>query len=215
MRQKSVQSNASVEKTVRDIRRKTRRRHSTEEKIHIVLEGLRGEEIIRLVERSHIGVRPTLAELGIPKTTFYRRYDRYLVFGRVWFYLSTILDDYSRYIIAWKLCTTMKTKDVTDTLKLALQASGFDRAKVMHKPRLLSDNGSSYISGDLAEWLEEYKWIKYRALHTVHRPKARSSVAIKRLKTESYWRTIICRVIWKNRSASSSITTTTVATTRA
>ena len=80
---------------------------------------------------------PTLAKLGIPKTTFYRRYDRYLAFGRVWFYLSTILDDYSRYIIAWKLCTTMKTKDVTDTLKLALQASGFDRAKVMHKPRLL------------------------------------------------------------------------------
>ena len=114
-------------------------------------------EIIRLVERSHIGVRPTLAKLGIPKTTFYRRYDRYLAFGRGWFYLSTILDDYSRYIIAWKLCTTMKTKDVTDTLKLALQASGFDRAKVMHKPRLLSDNGSSYISGDLAEWLEEYK----------------------------------------------------------
>ena len=114
-------------------------------------------EIIRLVERSHIGIRPTLAKLGIPKTTFYRRHNRYLTFGRVWFYLSTILDDYSRYIIAWKLCTTTKTKDVTDTLKLALQASGFDRAKVMHKPRLLSDNGSSYISGDLAEWLAEYK----------------------------------------------------------
>ena len=46
MRQKSTQSNASVEKTVRDIRRKTRRRHSTEEKIRIVLEGLRGEESI-------------------------------------------------------------------------------------------------------------------------------------------------------------------------
>ena len=170
-------------------------------------------EIIRLVERSHIGVRPTLAKLGIPKTTFYRRYDRYLAFGRGWFYLSTIHDDYSRYIIAWKLCTTTKTKDVTDTLKLALQASGFDRAKVMHKPRLLSDNGSSYISGDLAECLEEYKWIKYRALHTVQRPRARSSVGIKRLKTESYWRTIMCRVIWKNKSACPSITTTTVATT--
>ena len=132
MRQKSAQSNASVERAVRDIRRKTRRRHSTEERIRIVLEGLRGEEIIRLVEQSHVGVRPTPAELGIPKTTFYRWYDRYLAFGRGWFYLSTILDDYSRYIIAWKLCTTMKTKDVTDTLKLALQASGFDRAKVMH-----------------------------------------------------------------------------------
>ena len=46
MRQKSAQSNASVEKAVRDIRRKTRRRHSTEERIRIVLEGFRGEESI-------------------------------------------------------------------------------------------------------------------------------------------------------------------------
>ena len=46
MRRKSTHSNESIEKTVRDIRRKTRRRHSTEEKIRIVLEGLRGEESI-------------------------------------------------------------------------------------------------------------------------------------------------------------------------
>ena len=77
------------------------------------------------------------------------------VIGWGWFYLSTILDDYSRYIIAWKLCTTMKTEDVTDTLKLALQASGCDRARVNQKPRLLSDNGSSYISGELADWLDQ------------------------------------------------------------
>ena len=76
------------------------------------------------------------------------------VTGWGWFYLSTILDDFSRYIIAWKLCTTMKAEDVTDTLKLALQASGLDQAALMHRPRLLSDNGSSYVSGDLAKWLE-------------------------------------------------------------
>jgi putative transposase len=46
-----------------------------------------------------------------------------------------------RYIIAWKLCTTMKAEDVTDTLELALQASGCDNARVMHKPRVCSDNG--------------------------------------------------------------------------
>jgi len=77
------------------------------------------------------------------------------VIGWGWFYLSTILDDFSRYIIAWKLCTTMKAGDVTDTLELALKASGCDQATVVHKPRLLSDNGSSYISGDLAEWLDD------------------------------------------------------------
>ncbi len=77
------------------------------------------------------------------------------IIGWGWMYLSTILDDFSRYVIAWKLCTTMKTSDVTDTLELALQASGCDQADVAHKPRLLSDNGSSYISSDLADWLTD------------------------------------------------------------
>ena len=214
-------------------------------------------EIIRLVEQSHLPIKQTLDKLGIPRTTFYRWYDRYHALGesgledrsskpgRVWnripdkvrdqiinlaleepelsprelavrftdtqryfvseasvyrllkahdlitspafivikaanefkdkttapnqlwqtdftyfkiipwgwYYLSTILDDYSRYIIAWKLCTTMKANDVTDTLELALQASGCDQAKVAHKPRLLSDNGPCYISGELAKFL--------------------------------------------------------------
>ncbi len=76
------------------------------------------------------------------------------VTGWGWFYLSTVLDDFSRYIIAWKLCATMKAGDVTATLDLALEASGLDQATVLHRPRLLSDNGSSYIAADLAEWLD-------------------------------------------------------------
>ena len=215
-------------------------------------------EIIGLVEQSHLPAKRTLDRLGIPRTTFYRWYDRYLsggvpaledkspkpgrvwnripddirerivdmaleepdlsprelavrftdtqsyfvseasvyrllkahdlitspafvvikaanefkdkttapnqmwqtdftylkVIGWGWFYLSTILDDFSRYIIAWKLCTTMKAGDVTDTLEMALAASGLDQANVIHRPRLLSDNGASYISGELAEWMQ-------------------------------------------------------------
>jgi len=77
------------------------------------------------------------------------------IIGWGWMYLSTILDDFSRYVIAWKLCTGMTSRDVTETLELALQASGCDQADVDHKPRLLSDNGSSYISSDLADWLSD------------------------------------------------------------
>ncbi len=76
------------------------------------------------------------------------------IIGWGWVYLSTVLDDFSRYIIAWKLCTTMRAEDVTDTLDMALSASGCDQAHVHHRPRLLSDNGPSYIADELAEWIE-------------------------------------------------------------
>jgi len=72
-----------------------------------------------------------------------------------WLYLSTVLDDFSRYIIAWKLCTTMTATDVTATLEIALEAAGLDTVKVRHRPRLLSDNGPSYVSGELADWLQD------------------------------------------------------------
>lgn len=216
-------------------------------------------EIIRLVEQSHLPATRTLEMLGIPRTTFYRWYDRYQAFGETglkdrrphpgrvwnripddvrqavvdlaleepdlsprelavrftdtkkyfvseasvyrilkaqdlitspayivvkaadefrdktkrpnelwqtdftylkvagwgWYYLSTILDDFSRYVIAWKLCTTMRADDVKDTIELALKASACDQPRIVHRPRLLSDNGSSYIAGDLATWLDD------------------------------------------------------------
>ena len=234
--------------------------HHAERRRHMRYPATEKLEIIQLVEHSHLPAKRTLDTLSIPRTTFYRWYDRYLtggvealqdrapipgrvwnripddirqriidlaldvpeltprelavrftdtqnyfvsessvyrllkaydlitspafavikaanefkdkttainqmwqtdftylkVIGWGWFYLSTILDDYSRYIIAWKLCTTMKAGDVTDTLELALQASGCDQVNVIHRPRLLSDNGASYISSDLADWLEDH-----------------------------------------------------------
>ena len=75
------------------------------------------------------------------------------IIGWGWMYLSTVLDDYSRYIIAGKLCTTMKAEEVTETLDMALTASGCEHANVKHRPRLLSDNGPSYIAEELADYL--------------------------------------------------------------
>ena len=76
------------------------------------------------------------------------------IIGWGWIYLSTVLDDYSRYIIAWKLYATMRAAEVTDTLDMALLASGCDQAHVRHKPRVLSDNGPSYVAGELADYIE-------------------------------------------------------------
>jgi len=68
-----------------------------------------------------------------------------------------VLDDFSRYIVTWKLCTTMPAEDVTATLDLALRAAGLDEATPTGRPPQLSDNGSSYIAGHLAERLEDRK----------------------------------------------------------
>lgn len=49
----------------------------------------------------------------------------------------------------------MTATDVSDTLRIALPASGLDRATVVLRPRLLSDSGPSCISAELGTWLDE------------------------------------------------------------
>ncbi len=77
------------------------------------------------------------------------------VTGWGWYYLSTVLDDYSRYIIAWKLFATMSAGDVKATLDLAVARSGVSGVQVKCRPRLLSDNGPCYLSKELAQYLEK------------------------------------------------------------
>jgi len=76
------------------------------------------------------------------------------VVGWGWYFLSTILDDYSRYIITWKLFKTMAADDVKETLDEAIQITGIHHPKVKQKPRLLSDNGPCYVSDELKRYLK-------------------------------------------------------------
>jgi len=72
-----------------------------------------------------------------------------------WYYLSTVMDDYSRYILAWRLCTGMSTEDVRKTVDMAISESGVDHVYIRHRPRLLSDNGPCYISSELRQYLDD------------------------------------------------------------
>ena len=49
----------------------------------------------------------------------------------------------------------MAAKDVSDTLEPAVKASGLVSVDVNHRPRPLSDNGPSYFSAELGDWLDE------------------------------------------------------------
>jgi len=77
------------------------------------------------------------------------------VVGWGWYYLGTVLDDYSRYVITWKLFRSMSAEDVKALLDAAVAETGVERVSVRHRPRLLSDNGPCYVSKSLAEWLAE------------------------------------------------------------
>jgi putative transposase len=216
------------------------------------------QEIIRMVERSDLGVNRTLKQLGIPKTTFYKWYKAYTDHGILglenknlgnrrqwnsipqeekslvvsvalefselsprelscklsderkvfvsessvyrilkanglitspahillaagnefekktmfvhemwqtdftyfkilswgWYYLSTILDEYSRYIVHWELCDTMKAEDVRSTVHNAVKKAGLKNGQ---RPVLLSDNGSCYVAGELKDYLSTMK----------------------------------------------------------
>ncbi len=82
------------------------------------------------------------------------------IVGWGYYYLSTVLDDYSRYIIHWELCSSMKADDVKRTIDQAVKKA---RIKSKAKPKLLSDNGACYISGELSDYLKNT--VKMQQVH--------------------------------------------------
>ena len=74
------------------------------------------------------------------------------IIGWGWYYLSTVMDDYSRYIITWELCKNMETDDAKRVVGVAVKESGIDEEQ---HPRLLTDNGSCYISKEFKKFIED------------------------------------------------------------
>jgi transposase len=74
------------------------------------------------------------------------------IIGWGWYFLSTVLDDYSRYIVHWELCAGMKSADVQRTVDQAIKNA---QIITKQKPKLLSDNGSCYISSELKTYLKK------------------------------------------------------------
>jgi len=83
-------------------------------------------------------------------------FTQFKIIGWGWYYLCTVLDDFSRYILAWRLAPTMMATDVEQTLQQALDQVKITRIKVKHRPRLLSDNGPAFVSQAFKEFLNHY-----------------------------------------------------------
>jgi len=81
------------------------------------------------------------------------------VIGWGWYYMTSLLDDYSRYIIDWELCDNMKSQETMNIVDRALEIT---QLRKNQRPRLLSDNGSSYISKELKEYFKEKDMLHIR-----------------------------------------------------
>ena len=75
--------------------------------------------------------------------------------GWGWYYLISVLDDYSRRIIAWRLQKDMTSDSFSEVVELACDAAGIDKLDVEHRPKLVSDRGPALISSDFETYLEE------------------------------------------------------------
>ncbi len=84
-----------------------------------------------------------------------------------WYYLCTVLDDYSRYVIHAELCTNMGADDVQRNIDKAIEITGVVPDKTTQSLKVLSDNGPCYIAKDLAEFFQdrEIKHVRGRVRH--------------------------------------------------
>jgi putative transposase len=100
---------------------------------------------------------------------------RFFIPGWGHYWMVSVLDDYSRKILAWELVKDIQTPSLADVIQLAVEATGVIQApSVAHsassgqaRPVLLTDNGSGYISGLMEEFLRvlELRHIRTRSHH--------------------------------------------------
>jgi len=70
-----------------------------------------------------------------------------------WYYLVTVMDDYSRFILAWELKSDMASNSLIDVVQKAIDATGMTDVPVEDRTMLLSDNGPGYISRQFGDYL--------------------------------------------------------------
>jgi transposase InsO family protein len=75
------------------------------------------------------------------------------IIGWGYYYLVTVMDDYSRFILGWKLQKDMSANSLIEVVQESVDATGMTDVPVENRTRLLSDNGAGYVSRAFRDYL--------------------------------------------------------------
>jgi len=75
------------------------------------------------------------------------------VVGWGYYYLGTGMDDYSRFILAWKLQKDTSADSLIEVIQEAVDATGMTEVPINDRTKLLSDNGAGYVSRAFRDYL--------------------------------------------------------------
>ena len=84
----------------------------------------------------------------------------YIRIGDAWYFLVTVLDAYSRYVVHWELLTTMTAADVRLVIQQALEATGAT-------PKLVTDNGSQFTAAEFKDLVRRFS-VEHIRIRTYH-----------------------------------------------
>jgi putative transposase len=114
---------------------------------------LKGEGLIKSPEMRLVAGKEYHRKTVRPHQMWATDASYFKVMGWGYYYLVTVMDDFSRFILAWKLQRDMTADSLIEVIQEAIDATNMTEVPVEDRTRLLSDNGSGYVSRAFRDYL--------------------------------------------------------------
>ena len=114
---------------------------------------LRREGLVKRLEVQLVAAKEYHTKTTRPHQMWATDASYFRVVGWGYYYLVTVMDDYSRFILAWKLQRDMSANSLIEVVQEAVDATGMTEVPVEDRTRLLSDNGTGYVSRSFRDYL--------------------------------------------------------------
>jgi len=114
---------------------------------------LRREGLVKRLEVQLVAGKEYHTKTTLPHQMWATDASYFRVVGWGYYYLVTVMDDYSRFILAWRLQRDMSADSLIEVIQDAVDATGMTEVTVEDRTRLLSDNGAGYVSRAFQDYL--------------------------------------------------------------